>query len=156
MLEGMQAGLSWYTVLKKRERMRECFFGFEATTLVRKGPAALPVWLQDAGLIRHRGKLEALIANARACLDLDVTLSSFLWSFVDGAPKQNRWRTMAQVPSQTVESLAMSQALKRRGFRFVGPTICYAFMQSAGLVNDHVTGCHRHRACLEQGIAWSG
>ncbi len=154
-LEGMQAGLSWLTVLKKRARMRERFFEFDARRLAEQGEGALPSWLRDPGLIRHRGKLEALIGNARASLELDEGLARFVWSFVDGAPKQNRWRSLADVPSATDASTAMSKALRRAGFRFVGPTICYAFMQSAGLVNDHMAGCHRRRACAELGVAWS-
>lgn len=156
MLEGMQAGLSWYTILKKRRHMQERFFGFDPEMLARKGPAALSRWLEDPGLIRHRGKLEALIGNARATLELDQPLSTLLWSFVDGAPKQNRWRSLKRVPAHTAQSAAMSRALKRRGYRFVGPTICYAFMQSAGLVNDHLTTCHRHEPCRILGAGWDG
>lgn len=155
-LEGMQAGLSWYTVLNKREHMRRCFFGFDPELLVERGPAALPRWLQDPGLIRHRGKLEALIGNARACLALNGTFASLVWSFVDHVPVQHRWHDRAQVPPRTSVSTAMSRTLRRAGFRFVGPTICYAFMQSAGLVNDHLVGCHRHHACHQLGTAWSG
>jgi DNA-3-methyladenine glycosylase I len=154
-LEGMQAGLSWYTVLKKRPRMREQFFDFDARAIAAEGSAALPRWLEDAGLIRHRGKLEALIGNARAYLALQPGFADFVWSFVAGAPKQNRWRALKQVPAQTPESVAMSRAMKAAGFRFVGPTICYAFMQSTGMVNDHVVGCHRHAACRDVGSAWS-
>lgn len=156
MLEGMQAGLSWYTVLKKREHMRRRFFDFDPVALAEHGPDAMPRWLEDPGLIRHRGKLEALIGNARAYLSLDGTFARLVWSFVDGAPKQNRWQSMSLVPSQSAESRAMSQAFKRAGFRFVGPTICYAFMQSAGLVNDHLSTCHRHRICHDLGTTWSG
>ncbi|MEZ5558552.1 MAG: DNA-3-methyladenine glycosylase I [Pseudomonadales bacterium] len=145
-LEGMQAGLSWYTVLKKRARMRERFYQFDPLRLVRHGPRALPSWLQDPGLIRHRGKLEALIGNARAMLELQDEFAPWLWRFVDGRPIQNRWAALNEVPGETVESRAMSRALKKAGFRFVGPTICYAFMQSVGMVNDHLLDCHRHRA----------
>jgi DNA-3-methyladenine glycosylase I len=153
-LEGMQAGLSWYTVLTKRAHMRRAFFDFDPQRLVNEGPGALPDWLQDAGLIRHRGKLQALIGNAAACLDLAEPLGDYLWRFVDGRPRQNRWRQSGQVPASTAQSLAMSKALKQAGFRFVGPTICYAFMQSAGMVNDHVLGCHRHAACADLAAAW--
>lgn len=156
MLEGMQAGLSWYTVLKKRDRMRERFFGFDPQTLASRGPAALSGWLEDPGLIRHRGKLRALIGNAGAMNELEVPFSEFVWSFVGGAPRANCWSRTSQVPSATEESGAMSHALKKAGFRFVGPTICYAFMQSAGLVNDHLTACFRHGACHELGRAWNG
>jgi len=156
LLEGMQAGLSWYTVLKKRAHMRESFLGFEPRRLARDGDRLLPEWLADPGLIRHRGKLESVVANARAMLELPTPLSDFVWSFVDGRPVQNRWTSLAQMPASTKTSDAMSKALKRAGFRFVGPTTCYAFMQSAGLVNDHVVDCHRHSVCRELGAAWSG
>lgn len=155
-LEGMQAGLSWYTVLKKRQHMRERFLGFDPHRLARAGDGHLRDWLEDPGLIRHRGKLDSVIGNARAMLALPGSLSDFVWRFVDGAPVQNRWTTLSEVPAHTKASDAMSKALKRAGFRFVGPTICYAFMQSAGLVNDHLLSCHRHRACLDMGAEWSG
>lgn len=155
-LEGMQAGLSWYTVLKKRAHMRERFFDFEPLHLARDGERRLSDWLQDPGLIRHRGKLESVVANARAMLELPTSLTELVWSFVDGAPMQNRWRSLEQVPAHTKASDAMSKTLKRAGFRFVGPTTCYAFMQSAGLVNDHVTTCHRHAACRDLGATWGG
>jgi DNA-3-methyladenine glycosylase I len=147
MLEGMQAGLSWYTVLKKRDHMRRSFFRFDPAALASNGEAALPDWLGDAGLIRHRGKLEALVGNARACLDMKQPFGRFVWSFVNEVPIRNRWRRQSQVPSQTPVSVAMSRALRRAGFRFVGPTTCYAFMQSAGLVNDHLVSCHRYGPC---------
>jgi len=154
MLEGMQAGLSWYTVLKKRPRMREQFFGFDARAIAEHGAEAIPHWLQDAGLIRHRGKLEALVGNARAYLSVQPEFSQFVWSFVGATPKQNRWRRLQQVPSQTAESVAMSRSLRQAGFRFAGPTICYAFMQNAGLVNDHLLSCHRYQPCHDAGSAW--
>jgi DNA-3-methyladenine glycosylase I len=154
-LEGMQAGLSWYTILKKREHMREQFFGFDAQAIARAGVAAVPGWLQDAGLIRHKGKLEALVTNAHAYLALQPHFSEFVWSFVGGMPIQNHRLRMADVPSQTPASGAMARALGKAGFRFAGPTTCYAFMQSMGMVNDHVTDCHRYQACLDAGMAWS-
>lgn len=154
MLEGMQAGLSWYTVLKKREHMRECFSGFDLEALAGSGDLAIRLWLDDPGLIRHRGKLEALIANARACLALSQPLAEFVWSFVDYRPRQNGWRRVADVPAATEESSRMSRALKKAGFRFVGPTTCYAFMQSVGMVNDHLVGCHRHAPCRDLGSGW--
>ena len=156
MLEGMQAGLSWYTVLKKRAHMREAFFAFDPEKIADHGEQALPGWLKDPGLIRHRGKLEALIDNAHACLALQRPLGALLWAFVDDAPKQNRWRSGAQVPAFTPVSIAMSKTLKKAGFRFVGPTICYAFMQSAGMVNDHQLHCFRYRDCQRMGQTWSG
>ncbi len=154
MLEGMQAGLSWYTVLKKREHMRECFSGFDLEALAGAGDSAIRLWLDDPGLIRHRGKLEALLANARACLALSQPFAEFVWSFVDYRPRQNGWRRVADVPAATEESARMSRALKKAGFRFVGPTTCYAFMQSVGMVNDHLVGCHRHAPCRELGSGW--
>lgn len=154
MLEGMQAGLSWYTVLKKREHMQRSFFGFDPVALSSRGRRALPHWLKDAGLIRHRGKLEALVSNARLCRQMGAGFADFVWSFVDHAPVQNRWRSAADVPSETDASRAMSRELRRAGFRFVGPTICYAFMQSAGLVNDHLEDCHRHRPCARLARGW--
>jgi len=152
-LEGMQAGLSWYTVLKKREHMRARFFQFDAEALHLEGPAALPSWLGDAGLIRHRGKLQALIDNAGARLALGDDFAPLLWSFVGGKPLQNEWRQLAEVPAQTAQSVAMAKALRRAGFRFVGPTTCYAFMQSAGLVNDHLVSCDSYRHCRNLGRA---
>jgi DNA-3-methyladenine glycosylase I len=145
-LEGMQAGLSWYTVLKKRQRMREQFFDFDPRQLASGGEAKLAAWLQDPGLIRHRGKLIAMIGNARAYLEFD-DFPHFVWSFVDGRATQNRWRQLADVPDQTPQSKEMARQLKKAGFRFVGPTTCYAFMQSAGLVNDHLTSCPAYDRC---------
>jgi DNA-3-methyladenine glycosylase I len=157
MLEGMQAGLSWYTVLKKRDHMRKRFYDFDPQTLVRLGPGALDDWLQDPGLIRHRGKLEALIANAAAFLELEKqhAFADWLWSFVECQPEQNQYRRLQELPTQTENSSAMSLALKKAGFRFVGPTICYAFMQSAGMVNDHLVTCHRFGPCREMRDGWA-
>ena len=146
-LEGMQAGLSWLTILKKRAHMQSAFHGFDPVRLAVAGPLDIENWLEDPGVIRHRGKLEALVNNARAMLKMQDPFDEFLWSFVDGAPIQNRWRTLSDVPSTTPASTAMAGALKRHGFRFVGPTICYAFMQSAGLVNDHLVSCPAHETC---------
>ena len=146
-LEGMQAGLSWLTILKKRAHMQSVFHGFDPVRLAVAGPLDIENWLEDPGVIRHRGKLEALVNNARAMLKMQDPFDEFLWSFVDGAPTQNRWRTLSDVPSTTPASEAMAVALKHRGFRFVGPTICYAFMQSAGLVNDHLVSCPAHAKC---------
>lgn len=147
-LEGMQAGLAWITVLRKRARMREQFFGFDAPRLAAEGERHLEDWLEDAGIIRHRGKLEAMIANARAYLEVD-DFPRLVWSFVDDRPRQNGWRSLAELPADTEQSRAMAKALKARGFRFVGPTTCYAFMQGAGLVNDHLTTCPAYRRCRE-------
>ncbi len=150
-LEGMQAGLSWLTVLKKRDRMREAFLGFDIEALAAADAHLMAEWLADPGLIRNRAKLASVVTNAQATLALPNSLSEQVWSFVDGVPKQNRWRRQGEVPSQTDASVAMSKSLKKLGFRFVGPVICYAFMQSAGLVNDHLVDCPAHSKCT----AWA-
>ncbi len=146
-LEGMQAGLSWLTVLKKRAHMREAFFEFDPVRLADAIPSDMAGWLQDPRVIRNRGKLSALVTNARAMLEMREPLADYLWSFVDGVPIQNHWRALSQVPATTPLSHDMARALKRRGFRFVGPTICYALMQSAGLVNDHLESCPAYARC---------
>jgi DNA-3-methyladenine glycosylase I len=143
-LEGAQAGLSWLTILRKREGYRQAFAGFDAETVARFGERDVERLMGDAAIVRNRLKIESAIANARAILELDEPLADYLWSFVGGEPKMNRFRTVTEVPAETPESKAMSKDLKKRGFRFVGPTICYAFMQSTGLVNDHVVDCFRY------------
>jgi DNA-3-methyladenine glycosylase I len=146
-LEGAQAGLSWSTVLKKREHYRLVFDGFNPELISRYDDQKVSELLADPGIIRNRAKVAAAIQNAKAFLAIkaDVqTFSDFLWRFVDGKPIQNNWQTMADVPSKTVQSDAMSKALARAGFKFVGSTICYAFMQASGMVNDHLTSCPRH------------
>ena len=142
-LEGAQAGLSWSTILRKREGYRQAFAGWDIEAIARFGERNVERLLGDAGIVRHRGKIESVIGNARATLELDVPLSELLWSFVGGEPKVNAWQTTGEIPAQTDESKAMSKELKRRGFRFIGPTTCYAFMQSAGLVDDHTVDCFR-------------
>ncbi len=142
-LEGAQAGLSWSTILRKREGYRAAFAGWEIEAVAAFGERDVERLLADSGIVRHRGKIEAAIGNARATLELDVPLSELLWSFVEGETRMNAWRTTAEIPAATTESTAMSKELKRRGFRFIGPTTCYAFMQSAGLVDDHVLDCFR-------------
>ena len=142
-LEGAQAGLSWATILHKREGYRKAFAGWEIEAVARFGERDVERLLGDAGIVRHRGKIEAAIGNARATLALDLPLSELLWSFVDGETRVNDFRTVAEIPAQTPESAAMSKELKRRGFRFTGPTTCYAFMQAAGLVDDHTADCFR-------------
>jgi DNA-3-methyladenine glycosylase I len=142
-LEGAQAGLSWSTILRKREGYRRAFADWEIETVAGFGERDVERLLGDAGIVRHRGKIEAVIANARATLALDRPLPELLWSFVGGAPRVNTWRTVAEIPASTAESAALSKELKRRGFRFLGPTTCYAFMQSAGLVDDHTIDCFR-------------
>jgi DNA-3-methyladenine glycosylase I len=145
-LEGAQAGLSWSTILRKREGYRRAFAGWDLAAIAGFGEPDVERLLTDAGIVRHRGKIESVIGNARATLALDVPLSELLWSFVGGEPRVNAWRTVAEIPPQTPESVAMSKELKRRGFRFTGPTTCYAFMQSAGLVDDHTVDCFRRTA----------
>ena len=147
-LEGAQAGLSWSTILRKREGYRKAFAGFDAAKVARFGPHYVERLMGDAGIVRNRLKIESTIANAKAALEQE-SLADLLWSFVGGEPKVNGWKTVAEIPAETQESKAMSKELKRRGFRFVGPTICYAFMQACGLVNDHTTDCFRFRSVRE-------
>jgi DNA-3-methyladenine glycosylase I len=146
-LEGAQAGLSWSTILRKREGYRRAFAGFDPQEVARFDEARIRELLADPGIVRNRRKIEAAIANARAFLALQEEYGSFdayIWGFVGGAPVQNRWQSLSELPAQTPLSQAMSLDLARRGFRFVGPTICYAFMQAVGMVNDHVVACFRH------------
>jgi DNA-3-methyladenine glycosylase I len=152
-LEGFQAGLAWITILRKREAFRAAFDNFDAAAMADYGPRKIERLLEDPGIVRHRGKIEAAISNARAFLDLESgpVFSRFVWSFVGGKPRQNRYATMGEIPAQTPESLALSKALKARGFRFCGPTTLHAFMQSVGMVNDHLISCSRHRACARLG-----
>ncbi len=147
-LEGAQSGLSWSTILNKREGYRRAFAGFDAVKVARFTPAKVELLLQDTGIVRNRLKVESAVNNARRVLELQRELGSldaYLWSFVGRRPIVGRWASMRDIPSSTPESAAMSSDLKRRGFRFVGPTMCYAFMQAAGLVNDHATACFRFR-----------
>lgn len=148
-LEGFQAGLSWITILRKRECFRQAFDGFDPQIVARYDARKVKKLLSDAGIVRHRGKIEAAISNAKAYLDLRETtsLAAFVWNFVDGAPIQNRPRASGDIPTETEQSRAMAKALKARGFRFFGPTTAYAFMQSVGMVNDHFVTCHRHNTC---------
>lgn len=143
-LEGQQAGLSWITVLKKRENYRRCFHQFNPERIARMTEDDVTMLLQDSGIIRHRGKIEAIITNARAWLALEnqgESFSHFIWSFVDHKPLINQPASLANIPAKTAISDAMSKALKKRGFKFIGSTICYAFMQAGGLVNDHTVDC---------------
>jgi len=144
-LEGAQAGLSWSTILNKREGYRRAFAGFDPAKVARYRPAKVERLLQDPGIVRSRMKVESVVRNAIRVLQVRAggSLDELVWSFVDGAPTVNRWKTTGSVPAETPASRAMSKELKRRGFGFVGPTVCYAFMQSCGLVNDHVTSCFR-------------
>ena len=147
-LEGAQAGLSWRTVLHRREGYRVAFDGFDVATVAAYGDADRERLRADARIIRNRAKINAAIGNARATLAVQAehgSLDAFLWSFVGGEPRRNAFAALGDIPAQTEQSLAMSKALKESGYSFVGPTICYAFMQSAGLVNDHVASCFRYR-----------
>ena len=148
-LEGAQAGLSWETILNKRAHYRKVFDGFRAEKIARYGGAKVAALLGDAGIVRNRAKVAAFITNAQAYLNSRREFGSFdayIWRFTGGGTIQNRWRTLEQVPPQTGQAQAMSKDLKRRGFTFVGPTICYAFMQATGMVNDHLTYCPRWKA----------
>jgi len=147
-LEGAQAGLSWSTVLNKRENYRKAFDKFNAEKMARYNGKKVRELLRNAGIIRNRLKINSAIQNAKAFLkvrDEFGTFDAYIWQFVGGAPKQNRWRTFKDIPARTAESDAMSKDLKKRGFNFVGSTICYAFMQAVGMVNDHPLTCFRHK-----------
>lgn len=151
-LEGAQAGLSWSTILKKRAGYRKAFDGFDARRIARFDARRVERLLADPGIVRNRLKIASAIGNARAFLAVREefgTFDAYVWRFVGGRPRQNRWTEMAQVPARTVESDAMSADLLGRGFKFVGTTICYAFMQATGMVNDHLITCPRHRACAK-------
>jgi DNA-3-methyladenine glycosylase I len=153
-LDGFQAGLSWITILRKRENFRKSFDGFDPVTISNYGEGDIARLVSDAGIIRHRGKIEATIGNAaawRRIMEREGGFSAFLWQFTDGEPIQNAWPSWRGVPAETAESKAMSKALKKEGFRFCGPTICYAFMQAVGMVNDHETGCYRYNEVREIG-----
>ena len=155
-LEGAQAGLSWLTILRKRENYRRAFDGFSPGRMARYGEAKVQALLADAGIVRNRLKVQAAIDNARAFLKVRESHGSFarfIWAFVDGVPRRNAWRSTADLPASTPESDRMSVELKRLGFRFVGSTICYAFMQSVGLVNDHVVDCFRYRQVKSTPVA---
>lgn len=143
-LEGQQAGLSWITVLKKRENYRACFHQFDPVKVAAMQEEDVERLVQDAGIIRHRGKIQAIIGNARACLQMEQNgepFVDFVWSFVNHQPQVTQATTLSEIPTSTSASDALSKALKKRGFKFVGTTICYSFMQACGLVNDHVVGC---------------
>lgn len=147
-LEGAQAGLSWRTILGRRDAYRRAFAGFDPEQVARFDEAHVAALMADPGIIRNRAKIEAAVANARAFLavmEAFGTFDAYIWRFVDGRPRINAWRRLEEVPDTTPESEAMSRDLRRRGFRFVGPTICYAFMQAVGMVNDHLVSCFRYR-----------
>jgi DNA-3-methyladenine glycosylase I len=147
-LEGAQAGLSWITILRKRESYRAAFDDFDAMRIAAYGANKIESLLQDAGIVRNRLKVGAAVINAQRFLEVQDEFGSFdqfIWQFVGGKTRQNSWRSIADIPSSTPESDAMSKELKRRGFKFVGSTICYAYMQATGMVNDHTTNCFRHK-----------
>ncbi len=148
-LEGFQSGLSWLTILRKRETFRAAFDGFDAAKIAEYGDAKVEGLLANTGIIRHRGKIEAAVANARAYLALarEQSLATFLWGFVNGEAIQNRFASITEVPAETPLSRKISKELKSRGFRFTGPTTTYSLMQACGLVNDHLISCHRHDVC---------
>jgi DNA-3-methyladenine glycosylase I len=148
LLEGAQAGLSWLTILRRREEYRRVFAGFDPRLLARWGERQIARALADPGIVRNRLKVAAAVRNARAFVAVAEergSFDSYLWELAGGAPRQNRWRTLADLPAETAESRALSRDLRARGFTFVGPTICYAFMQAVGVVNDHLVSCFRYR-----------
>jgi DNA-3-methyladenine glycosylase I len=150
-LEGAQAGLSWITILRKRENYRVAFDSFDATRIARYDTGKIESLLQNPGIVRNRLKVNAAVTNAQKFLEVQSefgSFDSFIWQFVDGQPKQNAWRSIANIPVNSPESDAMSKELKRRGFKFVGSTICYAHMQATGMVNDHTKDCFRYKELL--------
>jgi len=149
-LDGFQAGLAWITILRKRDAFRAAFDSFSPEKIARYDAKKVEALMNDAGIVRNRLKIEGAIKSAQSWLDMMENgpgFSAFLWNFVDGKPVINRYKTMSDVPAETPLSRTMSKELKARGFKFCGPTIVYAFMQATGLVNDHLTSCHRHKAC---------
>lgn len=151
-LESAQAGLSWITVLKKRENYRKAFDNFDISKIARYDEKKIEELLNNLGIIRNRRKIMAAVANAQAVLEIQkeyFSFDSYIWQFVEGKPIQNKWKTIEELPSFTAESEKMSKDLKERGFKFVGPTICYAFMQAVGMVNDHVVDCFRHEKVIK-------
>lgn len=154
-LDGFQAGLSWLTILRKRDNFRRAFRGFDPAVIAGWDEAEVARLLADPGIVRHRGKIEATIGNARAWarIEAEQGFDRYLWDHVGGSPLQNRWQTQAEVPAQTDLSMRMSRDLKKRGFRFCGPTIVYAFMQAVGMVNDHIITCPRHDPVAKMGQA---
>ena len=148
-LDAFQAGLSWNTIINKRENFRKAFDNFDANKIAKYKDAKIQKLLNDAGIIRNRLKINAAVANAKAFLQIQrefVTFDKFIWQFTGGKPKLNKWKTIKEIPAKTIESDEMSKALIKRGFKFVGSTICYAFMQAAGMVNDHIVTCSRYKA----------
>ena len=154
-LDGFQAGLSWITILRKREAFREAFNGFDPEKIARYSKRKIEALMRDEGIVRNRMKIESAVASAHAWLDIMERSDGFaplLWGFVGGKPIVNRYKRMSEVPAETELSRAISKELKARGFKFCGPTIIYAFMQATGMVNDHLTNCPRHEACVKLGV----
>ncbi len=152
MLDGFQAGLSWITILRKRENFRKAFDGFEPAIVAKYNQRKVESLMQDAGIVRNRSKIEGAVKSAQSYLDIMENgpgFSKLLWSFVDGKPMDHAIRTPGKIPTESEESRAMSKELIKRGFKFVGPTIIYAFMQATGMINDHLVTCHRHAACAK-------
>jgi DNA-3-methyladenine glycosylase I len=149
-LDGFQAGLSWITILRKRDAFRAAFDGFDPEIIARYDAKKLRSLMKDEKIVRNRAKIEATVGNARAYLTIRERqrFADYLWDFVEGKPKQNRFRSTAQIPAETALALKISKDLRQKGFKFVGPTIVYAFMQAVGMVNDHLVRCHRHQACM--------
>jgi len=146
-LEGMQAGLSWITILRKRENYRKAFDNFDPNKIAKYTPAKIEKLLQDPGIIRNRAKVNAIVTNAKAYLVLqetEISFSEFLWQFVDGQPIKNHWRKHSEIPTTSEQAKNMAKILKKKGFKFVGETICYAFMQAVGMVDDHTKDCYRY------------
>lgn len=153
LLEGAQAGLSWITILRKRENYRQAFDGFDPEKMARYTQRDIQRLLENKGIVRNRLKIESAINNARCYLNIEApgrSFSDYLWSFVDGRPVQNHYKSMADIPATSPVSMQMSKTLKKDGFKFVGSTICYAQMQATGMVNDHIVACHRHKACQKE------
>jgi DNA-3-methyladenine glycosylase I len=151
-LDGFQAGLSWITILRKRKAFRRAFDGFAPEKIARYSPKKVETLMQDAGIVRNRMKIEGAVTSARAWLEImekSAGFSPFLWKFVEGKPIVNRYKTMSEIPAETEISRIISKELKAHGFKFCGPTIIYAFMQATGMVNDHLTSCPRHAACVK-------
>lgn len=150
-LEGFQSGLSWLTILKKRENFRKAFDGFDASKIVRYKERDVQRLMADAGIVRHQQKIEAAIGNAKAYVEISKSMpfSHFIWGFINGQPQQNELKSLKDAPAQTDVSIRLSKALKKEGFRFVGPTTAYAFMQSSGMVNDHLVSCFRYTPCAK-------
>jgi DNA-3-methyladenine glycosylase I len=155
-LEGAQAGLSWITILRKRENYRKAFHAFDCERIASYTEADMERLLSDPGIVRNRLKIQSAVKNARGVLDIQAefgSLDRYLWRYVDGIPKQNTWRSIAELPAKTETSDILSKDLKKRGFNFVGSTICYALMQAVGMVNDHITGCFRYREIKTLGFS---